>query len=90
MYHIFFIHASVDRHLGCFHILAVANDAAVNIGLRVSFTSHQSEWPSTKSLRIINARQSVERRGPSYTAGGNVNWCSHYGEQYEGSLKNKK
>ena len=27
-------------------------------------------------------------KGPSYTAGGNVNWCSHYGEQYGGSLKN--
>ena len=26
--------------------------------------------------------------GPSYTVGGNVNWYSHYGEQYGGSLKN--
>ena len=32
---------------------------------------------------------SVEKRDFSYTVGGNVNWCSHYGEQYEGSLKNK-
>ena len=24
----------------------------------------------------------------SYTVGRNVNWCSHYGEQYGGSLKN--
>ena len=24
---------------------------------------------------------------PSFTVGGNVNWYSHYGEQYEGSLK---
>ena len=24
----------------------------------------------------------------SYTAGGNVNWYSHYGEQYGGSSKN--
>ena len=23
----------------------------------------------------------------SYSVGGNVNWCSHYGEQYEASLK---
>ena len=29
----------------------------------------------------------VEKREPSYTVGGNVNWCSHYGEQYGGSLK---
>lgn len=25
---------------------------------------------------------------PSYTAGGNVNWCRHYGKQCGGSLKN--
>ena len=31
----------------------------------------------------------MEKRGPSYTVGGNVNWCSHYGQQYEGSLKTK-
>ena len=30
----------------------------------------------------------VERRGTSYTIGGNVNWYNHYGEQYVGSLKN--
>ena len=24
----------------------------------------------------------MEKREPSYTVGGNVNWCSHYGTQY--------
>ena len=37
MYHIFFIHSSVDRHLGCFHVFAIVNSAAVNIGVHVSF-----------------------------------------------------
>ena len=32
--------------------------------------------------------EGVEKREPSYTVGGNVNWYSHYGEQYGGSLKN--
>ena len=30
MSHIFFIYSSVDAHLGCFHILAIVNSAAVN------------------------------------------------------------
>ena len=31
MCHIFFIHLSVDGHLGYFHVLAIVNSAAVNI-----------------------------------------------------------
>ena len=29
-----------------------------------------------------------EKKKLSYTVSGNINWCSHYGEQYAGSLKN--
>ena len=38
MYHSFFIHSSVDRHLGCFHVLVIANSAAVNTGVHGSFS----------------------------------------------------
>ena len=34
---IVFVHASVDRHLGCFCVLAIVNSAALSIGVRVSF-----------------------------------------------------
>ena len=37
MYHIFFIHLSVNGHISCFHVLAVVNNAAMNIGVYVSF-----------------------------------------------------
>ena len=36
-HHIFCIRSSVDGHLGCFHVLVIMNNAAVNIRAHVSF-----------------------------------------------------
>ena len=55
--------------------------------LQWGITSHQPEWPSSKSLQTINAGEGVEKREHSCTVGGNVNWYSHHGRWYGDSLK---
>ena len=64
------------------HLLLVKYKSKLQWGI----TSHQSEWPSSKNLQTIHARESVEKREPSYIVGGNVNWYNHYGGQYGGSF----
>ena len=48
---------------------------------------HTSQNGYQQKIQTINAGEGAERRKPSYTVGGNVNYYSHYGEQYGGSLK---
>ena len=37
MYYIFFVHSSVDGHVGCLHVLTIVNSVAMNIWVHVYF-----------------------------------------------------
>ena len=42
--------------------------------VQIKITKRKSEWPSSKSLQIVNAKKGVEKKEPFYTVDGNVNW----------------
>ena len=39
-----------------------------------------TEWLLSKRQQIRSIGEDVEKRNHSYTAGGIVNWCGHYGK----------
>ena len=59
--HLIFIHSSVDGHLGCFHILAIVNNAAVNIGVHIS-----------SQISVFDFFKSVPRSGIIRSYGSSV------------------
>ena len=56
-----------------------------HIGLQILVKNHLTICVIPQTT---NAREGLETKQLSCTVGGNVNWYSHYGEQYGGSLEN--
>ena len=58
--------------------------------MKYHITPVKKYWLSSKSLKIINAGEDVEKRVPLYIVDGNVNLCRYYGKQYGLFLKKLK
>ena len=59
----------------------------MQIKTTVGTLSHWSEQLLLISQQTTKAGEGVDKREPSYTVGGNVNWYNYYGKQYGGTTE---
>ena len=75
----------MGKGISALSLLGIITVHYVNLcPMRLPLTTYPQD-PERKRYYISSF---LEKREPSYTVGGNVNWYSHYGKQYGGSLKN--
>ena len=52
-HHVFFVHSFVDGHLHCFQVLAIENNAAINMEVQISFQASIFVYFGCTSRKII-------------------------------------
>ena len=72
-----------NRHMKRCLMLLVISEMQINTIMRYHFTPVK-----TAIIKKSTNKCWMRRREPFYTVGVNVNWYSHYGEQYGSPLKN--
>ena len=77
--HIFFIHSSVDEHLGCFYFLAILNNATVNTGIQIYVFSNSEVIPRSGIPGSYNSMFNLLRKCQTAFHSGCTILCSHSG-----------
>ena len=52
IYHNFFVHSSVDGHLGCFHVPVILNNTTINNGIHVPLSILVSSGYMPRSVLV--------------------------------------
>ena len=81
-------HIDGNKHIKRCSTSLIIREMQIRTIMRYHFTPNR--MAIIKNPQTTSAGEGVEKREPSYTAGENVNWYSHYGRQYGDSFKNEE
>ena len=75
-----------NRHMKRCSALLIIKEVQIKTTMRYHLTPVR--MPIMKKNTNNKFGEGMEKKEPSYTVDGNVNWCNHCGKQYGGFSKN--